>query len=330
MDNRGFTILNYLDDFAGAEKAETAQLAFNTLGNLLKELGLTESPNKLCPPAIRMSFLGIQFDTEKLTLEVTPERLVEIAELLNNWKAKSYTNRNQIEALIGKLMFITRCVRSSRVFMTRSLDALHNLETGSDVPIGQEFKKDLEWWSSYLHTFNGTVMMPCQDWTQPDSVFAVDACMTGIGAICWQAKQVFHLELPEEFLARNHHINELECLCLVVALKLWSPWIKHKQIIIFSDNMVTVTIVNTGRSKNSYLQACLREIAFILCVNEAELRTVHIEGRNNRIPDYLSRWHLKGNFKALFWDEMTKCNLAYSMSELQVPTEMLELSSTWQ
>ena len=49
--NEAFNILNYADDFAGAEvNADRAQLSFDTLGSLLSELGLIESTSKACPP----------------------------------------------------------------------------------------------------------------------------------------------------------------------------------------------------------------------------------------------------------------------------------------
>ena len=55
---------------------------FIELGQLLESCGIEESKQKACPPSTRMTFIRVLFDSEKLTLSVTPERLQEILRLL--------------------------------------------------------------------------------------------------------------------------------------------------------------------------------------------------------------------------------------------------------
>ena len=82
-------ICSYLDDFAGVSRSESALNDFNSLGAMLSSLGLVEAINKSVAPSTRMVFLGITFDTIKMTVEVTPERVQEILGLLESWKVKS-------------------------------------------------------------------------------------------------------------------------------------------------------------------------------------------------------------------------------------------------
>jgi hypothetical protein len=77
----GFSAVKYLDDFGGAEILEHAQKAYEFLGELLNSCGLEESKKKSVEPTNRMTFLGVTFDTVSMTLEVTPERVVEIFEI---------------------------------------------------------------------------------------------------------------------------------------------------------------------------------------------------------------------------------------------------------
>ena len=70
------------------EKSSKAQWAFNYLQKLLEELGVEEAKKKASPPATRMAFLVIGFDTRKMIMEVTPERLIEIKELTVRWLEK--------------------------------------------------------------------------------------------------------------------------------------------------------------------------------------------------------------------------------------------------
>jgi len=65
----GYAIVNYIDDFAGAEVTDRAQGAYDRLGSLLSELGLSESKAKACPPSTSMSFLGVLFDSGAGTLK---------------------------------------------------------------------------------------------------------------------------------------------------------------------------------------------------------------------------------------------------------------------
>ena len=69
----GIYILNYLDDLASAEKPEDAEFAYKTLQSVLRKCGIEEAKNKACPPSTIMAFIGVLFNTETMTIEVTPE-----------------------------------------------------------------------------------------------------------------------------------------------------------------------------------------------------------------------------------------------------------------
>ena len=86
----GNAAVNYLDDLAGAEKWGNGrpEQAFAQLGEVLLAAGIVESADKAAAPNTIMVFLGVLFDTVKLTLSVTPGRLQEIKDLLLTWQAK--------------------------------------------------------------------------------------------------------------------------------------------------------------------------------------------------------------------------------------------------
>ena len=56
-----------------------------------------------------------------MTLEVTPERFVEIRSLLTVWLNKETASIKEIQSLLGKLNFIAACVRPGRIFISRML-----------------------------------------------------------------------------------------------------------------------------------------------------------------------------------------------------------------
>jgi hypothetical protein len=75
-------------------------------------------------------------------------------------------------------------------------------------------------------------------------------------------ERLFHVEFPHSILDEHLHINALEMLSVIACLKMWGTKFKGKIILIKCDIQVTVYVINTGKSRNSYLQCCLREICF--------------------------------------------------------------------
>jgi hypothetical protein len=60
----------------------------------------------------------------KLTLQVTPERVVEISLLVEAWLRKKKASLRDLQSLLGKLHFIATCVRTGRIFVSRLLNWL--------------------------------------------------------------------------------------------------------------------------------------------------------------------------------------------------------------
>ena len=124
---QGFDVLNYLDDFQGVDVPDRAATAFCFLQSLLVELGVEESKSKACPPTTRATCLGVEFDTMAMTKSVHPERLIEIQDLLKQWSHKTKATKRELQSLLGKLSFVSKCVKNSRIFLMRIIDLLKRL-----------------------------------------------------------------------------------------------------------------------------------------------------------------------------------------------------------
>ena len=301
---RGYDLVVYLDDLGSAETPQKAEDAYKCPGDVLSKSGFEEKVSKSCPPSTCMSFLGVWFDTESLTLEVTRDRLDELLRLLDQWSHRTRASRKELQSVIGKLNFVASVVRPGRVFISRLLNHLRGLpETGAhDIP--SDVHKDLMWWARFLPKYNGVSMMPLQDWCQPDSIFASDACLVGCGAWVPGLNQFFHAEFPEHIRSEARHINGLELLTIIVACKVWGRFWKGMRILVQCDNEVSVVVMNCGRTKDVFLQACLRELEFIVARHKFEIRAIHIPGVSNRLPDALSRWSLSEAHQNQFWSLM--------------------------
>ncbi len=73
---------------------------------------------------------------------------------------------------------------------------------------------------------------------------------------------------PEYIVDLAGHINGLEMVTLTIAIKLWCSKLSLTRLTHLCDNVATVAVVNSGHSKDSFLQACLRELCVIqLCIS---------------------------------------------------------------
>ena len=57
--------------------------------------------------------------------------------------------------------------------------------------------------------------------------------------------------------------------------------------------MVTVMAVNSGASRNKWIQTCLCKICWLTARANCMVKAVHIKGVTNRINDCLLRWDLQ-------------------------------------
>ena len=319
----GFDLVNYIDDFAGAENSRDAFIAFELLGQLLLVSGLVESEEKSVPPSVEMVFLGVLLNSVSMTMSVVPERMSEILSLLKDWNNRVVASKKQVQSLLGKLVFIAACVRSGRIFVSRMLNFLRTMPKDQVVPLPYEFYKDVNWWRIFAPKYKGVSVMFLEEWSCPDEVAASDACLSGCGGIC--NNFFFHTEFPHAILNLNLHINALELLTIVVCSKLWGHFWTGKRIIFNCDNEVSVMVINSGKARDLFLQKCLREICFIGGKFDFQLRAQHIPGVSNRIPDLLSRWHLNAQYRYEF-DRVTSGS---GWQELMVEDSLFQFSHDW-
>jgi hypothetical protein len=323
LEQAGFKVLNYLDDFAGCEKDETTAIkAHQCVGDTLRLTGLKESCEKEVGPSTRMEFLGVLFDTVLLELQITPARLKEIDKILQIWLSKEDATRVEVESLLGKLNFVARCVHQSRIFMCRMLNFLRGMPRKGDFKLDLDFKQDVWWWSVFMKKYSGVSVMMLEDWSAPDTTFASDACLHGCGGV--SQNQFFHAKFPQFIVDQELHINALEFLTVVVAVKLWGCLWKGKKILIYCDNLATVISLNSGRSRDGFLQSCLREVAFLAACGEFVVRAVHLPGVENRLPDLLSRWD-----SHVHRSQFQVANQKLALSEVSVPDRFFYFINEW-
>lgn len=267
----------YLDDFYGAEVPALAETAFASLQTLFDSLGLASSPEKDSPPAIEMICLGILVNTVDLTLRVPDSRLGELSDELQLWLSRDCFTIKELQSLIGKLSFVTSCVHASRIFLSRLLNALRSFPSrAKQQPVTSEMRLDLQWWKTFLPLFNGVSVIKPAEWSFANLHFSTDACMVRGGATCLDKCITF--AFPDFVLSATTHISALELFAIIVAVTFWAPVLQHQRFIISCDNEAAVTVINSGATKDPFMQRCLRELWFLSALHDFDIRARHIPG----------------------------------------------------
>ena len=120
--------------------------------------------------------------------------------------------------------------------------------------------KDILWFLKLMDSFNGKTTFPDHSWNPPDKIMSTDATLQGMGGICYtdSQAQVYHCSVPQSHL--RHHIGVIELLPILVGLSLWSKFFRYKRILIQCDNLPSVILINTGRSRDKLMLSIARNI----------------------------------------------------------------------
>ena len=293
MQQKGYPYLqNYLDDLIYIGLPSSVDKAYQSLLSLLEELGLEISRKKLHPPDTKVVCLGILIDTIHRTMSIPTDKLAQIMQVCAEWSDKLICTKNQLQSLLGLLLYVTKCVKPARYFLNRMLQLLRDNFDKNKIKVTSEFAKDLTWFKTFLASYNGVTfydIRPLQDQIH------LDACLTGLGGAF--NNMVYSIPIPKGYM--DYNIAHLEMVNVVVALKIWGQCWANKRIKIHCDKAV-VDILTYGRARDAIMATCARNIWLLTALYNISLSVVHIEGDNNSIADLLSRWNYsEDNIKTL-------------------------------
>ena len=180
---------------------------------LLRDLGFNISWQNVVGPTQRITFLGVDINTKDCTLSLWDDKRQQLQHKLQQFQKKKRASKQQLQSLAGSLYWASFVVRGGRSFLRRTLDAIKPLQQQNHkTRLSKAFYEDVQWWSSFLHVYNGTVYLS----KHAKQHVYVDACNTAAGAF-YQGDWVyivFHHDIPA---AKNLHINFKDVIAIVKA-----------------------------------------------------------------------------------------------------------------
>ena len=111
-------IIHYVDDsFLAAATEEACLRSLRQTKLAYDELGIPDAPEKTEGPTTRLTFLGIQIDTQAMTVSLDQPRLDAIRLLLHEWAGRETCSLGQLQSTIGTLAWAAQVVRHGRTFL---------------------------------------------------------------------------------------------------------------------------------------------------------------------------------------------------------------------
>ena len=180
MLRKGFRgVVAYIDDFfIAAATYEECRKWVDILIKLLRKLGFLISWKKVVGPSVLITFLGVEIDTTSSTLFLGKDKLQQLQQQLQHFGARKRASKQQLQSLAGSLNWACQAIRGGRFFLRRILDTLQPLQQQRHkARLSADFKQDVQWWQSFLYTFNGTVYYNASECVHVH----VDACNLAAG-----------------------------------------------------------------------------------------------------------------------------------------------------
>ena len=284
LNERNIVAHMYLDDVIMlAPTMDAARKKYDDTIHLLRDLGLQVATQKLQPPSHRVKWLGINIDVPQNQLSIPEGKIAQISRCMAAASGRKHLSRRHLQRIIGLANHLAKIVRAARVFICRILAAFRAADSDT-IPVGPLIKADLIWFKTYLANYNGRAIIPNHRVVK--RIWA-DACTKGVGA---SDGSECYMHTFAEDVAQNHHINELEAINCVAAVRTFVT-AQHAggTVEVHCDNQSTVDALTSGRAKNQVLAACARAMWYQAACTDTDLTFTHVPGEEMSLPDALSR-----------------------------------------
>ena len=120
--------------------------------------------------------------------------------------------------------------------------------------------------------------MPFQEWSAPDEYLT--CAVVGRKYAVVFGDRMCSGTIPLYINGTRISDKAVEVIVLMAIINKWPGDLRSKRVKVTCGLQSTVDAVNLGRSKDTFVQSCLREIAFVAAQHEFEIRGVLSDGRD--------------------------------------------------
>ena len=123
-------VLHYLDNFllVGVPGSGQCKEDHRRLLSVFERLRVPIASEKLEGPTDRLTFLGIEIDSQEMTLRLPVRKLLELKSLIAEWATRKSCTKRDLQSLVGKLQHACKVVCPERTFLRRMFELLKGVK----------------------------------------------------------------------------------------------------------------------------------------------------------------------------------------------------------
>lgn len=181
--------------------------------------------------------------------------------------------------------------------MCRVLATIRAMKDRDWTSLSDDFRLDVKWFYSYSKAANGIALFATQ---RPEFEVECDSSLEGAGGMGGSLCYAWRYRAQHREAFKN--IHELEAVNIIVAFNTLCPTQapRGSKVVINTDNISLAYALESGRTSDSTLGACSRELWLLAAKHDFVIKIVHKPGQEIPLSDALSR----------FYQDKTKADLA--------------------
>ena len=283
------SISHYLDDFLLVNSSkELCQLDLACFKELCLKLGVPLAADKTVGPSQTIEYLGLKLDTISTTVSLPQDKLLKAKSSIHEVLNCTRPQVSLLMSLLGLLSFSCSVIRPGKVFLRRLYALIAGKPPHYSVRLKLEHRLDLKMWLEFLDTYNGVDFFSdvLAHKGTPFDLFTDASQSLGCGALF--GNSWFSIAWPNDWWAQQN-ITLLELVPIVMAIEAWGHLIANHTVILHTDNLSLVYIINKQTAKEPLVLCLLRRFVLLTLRLNIQFSAVHISGFDNKSADLLSR-----------------------------------------
>lgn len=193
-----------------------------------------------------------------------------------------------IQSLLAKLVHVSNCIQQARKFIVRIIATLRSITDDGWIVTSDEFCKDIQWFLPFASVSNGVLLyIPNREVFECEC----DSYLTAGGSLM----SPYYYVWPHNDQHRQLYpaIHKLEAINLLITYRTFAPFISSDNacVIIYTDNIASSYVLEMGRTKDSTLASCARELWLMVAKRLHQISVRHKPGIQIQFVDALSRMH---------------------------------------
>ena len=286
--------IHYLDDFLTISESEQKCMdSLKTIISCAEKCGFSCKPSKTKGPAQKLEFLGVEIDTIKRQIQITPERKADLIDELKEWSGRTCCTKRELLSLIGKLNFCCNVVVPGHMFVRRLIQAskrvkgLHHI-----VHIGVQMQKDITWWLSNIQHNNEVNLFPRPFNALTAQIMFSDASDKAAAAVLGNLWTIQTFDGEFTWL-QNKPIAYRELYAVVLGVATFASHLRYSQLLMNIDNLGIHYCIENGKSTDTDIMGLIRALYWYTSVHKIDYISCHLPGADNILSDSLSRLRIE-------------------------------------